>query len=41
MKAVKEADRILLKERKEMNDRDRSEKTADSEKQRGVDKHAE
>ena len=41
VKAVKEADRMLLKERKVMNDRDRSEKTADSEKQRGVDKHAE
>lgn len=41
VKAVKEADRMLLKERKEMNDRDRSEKIADSEKQRGVDKHAE
>ena len=37
VKAVKEADRMLLKERKVMNDRDRSEKTADSEKQRGVD----
>lgn len=41
VKTVKEADRMLLKERKVMNDRDRSEKTADSEKQRGVDKHAE
>ena len=41
VKTVKEADRMLLKERKEMNDRDRSEKIADSEKQRGVDKHAE
>lgn len=41
VKAVKEADRMLLKERKVMTDRDRSEKTADSEKQRGVDKHAE
>ena len=40
-KTVKEADRMLLKERKVMNDRDRSEKTADSEKQRGADKHAE
>ena len=41
VKTVKEADRMLLKERKVMNDRDRSEKTADSEKQRGADKHAE
>ena len=41
VKTVKEADRMLLKERKVMNDRDRSEKIADSEKQRGVDKHAE